>query len=133
MIPGSHHRGDAYAQRLHETMPSSRMSQVEDHLGLAGQSVTSVTLESRPGDMVMFNQDVKHSSFGGGTRRRMFTINFSERYGDEDLPMLRDDISGLVRFWAEHAYGDAMIDTATARRMRHLEQQLANDGHLQSW
>ena len=44
--------------------------------------------------------------------------------------MLRDDISSMARFWTKRAYGDAMIRTANARRMRHLEQRLANDGHL---
>ena len=60
----------------------------------------------------------------------MFTINMSERFDDDDLTALRQDISSLVRFWAERAYGEAMIRTAGPRRMRHLEQRLANDGHL---
>ena len=61
---------------------------------------------------------------------RMFTINMSQRFDDDDLAALRKDISSLVRFWAERAYGEAMIRTAGPRRIRHLEQRLANDGHL---
>ena len=40
------------------------------------------------------------------------------------------DVATMVRFWAERAYGDAMIRTAGPGRMRHLEQRLANDDHL---
>ena len=71
-----------------------------------------MALETRPGDLLMFNQDLKHASFGGGTRRRMFTINVSERFAEEDLDELRQDIGHGARFWIERAYGDAMIRTA---------------------
>ena len=130
VIPGSHHRGDAYAESLQEIMPGSRTMQVEDRLGVRGRDLPAVALESQPGDIVMFSQNLKHSSYGGGSRRRMFTINVSERYDEDDLPALRTDISSLVSFWAERAYGEAMIRTANPRRMRHLDQRLSNDGQL---
>ena len=130
VIPGSHLRGDGYAEGLQRIMASSRSGSTEDQLGISGCDVPAVALESQPGDMVMFNQDLKHASYGGGTRRRMFTINMSQRLDDEDLAALRKDISSLVRFWAERAYGETMIRTAGPGRMRHLEQRLANDSHL---
>ena len=130
VIPGSHRRGDAYAEALQQIMASSQSGSTADELGISGRDVPAVALESQPGDMVMFNQDLKHASYGGGTRRRMFTINMSQRFDDDDLAALRKDISSLVRFWAERAYGETMINTAGPRRMRHLEQRLANDGHL---
>ena len=130
VIPGSHRYGDTFAESLQAIMASSRRPETEDRLGLPGCDVPAVALESQPGDVVMFNQAIKHSSYGGSTRRRMFAISASERYDEDDLPMLRDDISSMARFWTERAYGDAMIRTANARRMRHLEQRLANDGHL---
>lgn len=34
-------------------------------------------LESQPGDVVMFNQNLWHAAFGGRTGRRMFTLNFA--------------------------------------------------------
>ena len=58
------------------------------------------------------------------------TINLQQRFGEEDLQELRDDIANKARFWAERAYGDTMIRTAGPERMRHLEQRLAHDGHL---
>ena len=60
----------------------------------------------------------------------MFTMNFQQRYREEDLAALRVDIGKLARFWIERAYGSVMIDTAGPSRMRHLEQRLANDDHL---
>ncbi|MCY4113553.1 MAG: phytanoyl-CoA dioxygenase family protein [Chloroflexi bacterium] len=130
VIPGSHHRGDGYAESLQRIMPSSRSATVDEQLGVAGRDMPAVALESQPGDMVLFIHDLKHAAFGGGTRRRMFTINMSQRFRDDDVDELREDIATMVRFWAERAYGDVMIRTAGPRRMRHLEQRLANDGHL---
>ena len=130
VIPGSHQRGDDYAEGLQVIMSSQRSWTMEEHLGVSGAEMPAVALETQPGDLLIFNQDLKHASFGGGTRRRMFTINVSERFAEEDLDELRQDIGHGARFWIERAYGDAMIRTAGPKRMRHLEQRLANDGHL---
>ncbi|MCL0099424.1 phytanoyl-CoA dioxygenase family protein [Dehalococcoidia bacterium] len=130
VIPGSHKVGDRFADMLHETAPSSKFNQTEELWGMLGAEVPAVILETQPGDMLMFNHGTKHASFGGGTRRRMFTINLQERHAVEDLEELRNDISGLAQFWHDKAYGDTMIKTAGPGRMIHLEQRLANDGHL---
>jgi len=76
VIPGSHrdplhsdlmplfkHRGDAPAYPF----------------GVQGQDVPAYPLESDPGDVVLFNQNLWHASYGGSRRRRMFTLNFSAR------------------------------------------------------
>jgi len=130
VIPGSHHFGDAFGNALHEAAPRSADSNVEGAWGTTGDQVPAVPLESEPGDMVVFNHAIKHASFGGGTRRRMFTINMQERYAEEDLPALRDEIGSLSSYWCERAYGETMVRTAGPGRMQHLEQRLANDGHL---
>ena len=78
----------------------------------------------------MFNHSAKHASYGGGARRHMFTLNFQERYSEEDLSDLREDISGKARFWLDKVYGETMLRTAGPLRMRHLEQWLANADHL---
>ena len=41
--------------------------------------VPAMALETNPGDVVIFNQGTKHSAWGGGKRRRMFTINCTLR------------------------------------------------------
>ena len=78
----------------------------------------------------MFNHCIKHSSWGGGTRRRMFTINFEERYTEEHLDELREAMANETRFWIERNYGETNVRTANSQRMVHLEQRMANDGHM---
>jgi phytanoyl-CoA dioxygenase PhyH len=125
VIPGSHHIGDRYANALQEQIRRS-----EELWGTRGRDLPAVALETQPGDIVCFNHNTKHASFGGGQRRRMFTINLCQRYPDERLEELRSYMAGGARFWVERGYGEAMVRTAGPERMRHLEQVLANDGHL---
>ena len=125
VIPGSHRHEDGYAESLQRGLPGS-----EEAWGVHGSQVPAVALETEPGDVAVFHQGTKHSSWGGGARRRMFTLNFSARYTPEQLPMLRGEISKLARFWMDSVYGEAMLRTAGPERMRHLEQALANQDHL---
>jgi hypothetical protein len=60
----------------------------------------------------------------------MFTINLCQRYPEERLEDLRNYISGAARFWIDRVYGEQMVGNAGPERMRHLEQVMANDGHL---
>ena len=78
----------------------------------------------------MFNHNTKHAAFGGDIRRRMFTINLSQRYPENRLEDLRKQIATAARFWINRKYGEKMVRTAGPERMRHLEQNMANDGHL---
>lgn len=125
VIPGSHHIEDRYARSLHENVRRS-----EELWGVAGRDIPAVALETQPGDVVCFNHNTKHAAFGGGTHRRMFTINLCQRYPDDQLQDLRNYIAGHARFWLERNYGEAMMRTAGMERGRHLEQVMANDGHL---
>jgi hypothetical protein len=125
VIPGSHRVGDGYAEQIQREIGKSA-----DLWGVAGRDVPAVALETQPGDVVVFNHTTKHAAFGGGARRRMFTINLCQRYPEEKLGELRDYISGAARFWIDRAFGEAMIATAGPERRRHLEQVMQNDGHL---
>ena len=125
VIPGSHHPGDRYA-----TLLQSRVGKSGELLGFAGRDLPAQALETQPGDILVFNHNTKHAAFGGSQRRRMFTINACQRYPDEKLPVLRNYLAGLARFWVERAYGPTMVETATPQRQRHLAQVQANDGHL---
>ena len=125
VIPGSHLPGDGYADLL-----SQQTSKSQDLWGISGQQVPAVALETQPGDIVCFNHNTKHAAFGGSSRRRMFTMNCCQRYPEDRLEDLRNYISGGARFWVERGYGEMIIRTAGPERMRHLEQKLANDGHL---
>ena len=117
--------GDAYSEKLEAEARES-----EEHWGLKGDEVPAVALEIEPGDLVVFQHNLKHAAFGGGTHRRMFTINCCERVSQERIPMLRKNLEGLARFWIDRAYGEKMVATASDRRMAHLEQVMANDDHI---
>jgi len=125
VIPGSHHFGDRYAEGLQKQIRSS-----QDLWGVTGAEVPAISLETTPGDVVVFNFATKHSAWGGGQRRRMFTINATGHYPLEDVVYLKNFISGAARFWIESVYGERMLRTATPERMIHLRQSLENQGHL---
>ena len=125
VIPGSCHTDDHFAQLL-----QAADSPEPGTLGDRWRAVPAIPLETQPGDLILFNHNTKHAAFGGGARRRMFTINLSQRYPAELLPELRETIAGAARFWIDRVYGETMVRTAGPERMRHLEQVMANDGHL---
>lgn len=125
VIPGSHLFGDNYADAL-----SQQVRKSEELWGMNGTEVPAAVLETTPGDLVLFNHNAKHAAFGGGTRRRMFTINLSQRYPEDKIEALQAYIAGASRFWIDRKYGEKMVRTATPERWVHLEQVRENDGHL---
>lgn len=125
VVPGSHKFGEPYPDRL-----SREIHRSKDVWGIEGRDVPSVAMETRPGDVVVFNHNTKHAAFGGNAWRRMFTLNLCQRYPDDRLQDLRDYLNGYARFWLDRVYDDLMVSTASPQRLRHLEQVMANDGHL---
>ncbi len=76
VIPGSH------KEPLHsdlKVMTRHRETPPVYPFGAKPEDIPAFPLESDPGDVVMFNQNLWHSSFGGSTHRRMFTLNFAKR------------------------------------------------------
>jgi hypothetical protein len=125
VIPGSHKIGDAYAEALQKEIYGS-----QEFWNLHGRDVPAMALETKPGDILVFNHNTKHAAFGGSGWRRMFTMNLCQRYPEARIQELRDYLNGVSRFWVERAYGDIMMNTAGPQRRRHLEQVMANDGHI---
>jgi len=127
VIPGSHHLDDTYASHLQD-----HIRQSSEEWDMLGPGVPALALETNPGDLVLFNHNLKHAAFGGGARRRMFTINCSARFpeDEEHIAQLKKYIGGHARFWIDRAYGEKMVATAGPERMKHLEQVMAHDGHL---
>ena len=125
VIPGSQHYGDHFAEVL-----QSSLSESQEKLGVTGNQIPAISLDSNPGDVVVFNQNTKHSAWGGSDRRRMFTINCTARYKDDEIPLLHNEISSFARFWVDSVYGEAMLRSASPQRMVHLEQPLAHQDHL---
>lgn len=125
VIPGSQKIKDEFAQELQE-----RTGRSDHYFGMSGAEIPSYPLETQPGDLVCFNHNTKHAAFGGGGWRRMFTMNLCQRYPEEQIQELRDYLGGAARFWLDRTYAAPMVQTAGTDRMRHLEQVMANDGHL---
>ena len=125
VIPGSHRVGSEWVQDVR------KVSRPEEYFGIAGRDVPSVALESRPGDLVVFNHNLHHAAYGGGNRRRMFTLNLCRRAERPDeVQDLRAYINGHARFWIEHMHSDGLRENATPTQRRHLEQVMANEGEL---
>ena len=125
VIPGSHRYGDSFAEELQRTL-----RQPPETLGITGDQVPAITLVSPPGDVVIFNQATKHSSWGGSNQRRMFTINCTAHYQEAEIPLLRNEVAGFARFWPDSVYGEAMLRTASPQRQVHLAQGLSQHAHL---
>ena len=134
VIPGSVHPGDSFLAMLHEAVPFTTASKPDEFWGVSGAEVPGFAIESTPGDMLLFNHRITHSSWGGGDRRRMFTLNCEARYAEADLPVLRTKMARAAaarETTTRRAYGEAMLRTAGPDRMRHLEQRLANEDAAQ--
>ena len=125
VIPGSHRRGEGYAGTLEKQARES-----QSQWGIGGDQVPAVALEIVPGDLLVFQHNLKHAAFGGGGRRRMFTINCGQRVPEDQIDHVKKYMEGFARFWVDRAYGEKMITTAGPGRLVHLEQFMNNDGHL---
>jgi hypothetical protein len=125
VIPGSHHVTDGFAQAL-----QAEIGDCAGRWGVDGAGVPAVALETSPGDIAIFNHNLKHAAFGGSERRRMFTINCCTRAAEHQLAALRGYINVHSRFWIDRLYGETMMATAGPTRMVHLAQCREQDFEL---
>jgi hypothetical protein len=125
VIPGSH-RVD-----LKGKWDALKARNSKELWGIEQSEVPAIALESEPGDVVAFNHNLMHASFGGSTRRRMFTLNCSSHARNEaEIEDLEAFIGGGARFWKEQVHSDIMRATASPERWRHLRQPMEHEGHL---
>ena len=127
VIPGSHRCGEGFADTVQSLLVNDRKrGYYEGTLGVDGRNIPAVALASQPGDVAIFNQAIKHSAWGGGDRRRMFTINYTPLYTGELLEHFLEVVD-------QHGYSKAdvfgdpagpLLTTATPSRLHHLEQLL---------
>ncbi len=126
VIPGSH--------RVSEGQPQWAARQAIKSVELWGieqRDVPALSLDSQPGDVVIFNHNLMHASFGGSTRRRMFTMNLGGHCESaQEIQDLEDYIGSIARFWVDRFYGPVMANTASSERMRHLQQVMEHQSHL---
>jgi len=125
VIPGSH-RLDLY-----DTWEARQARNANELWGIEQSAVPAFALESQPGDVVAFNHNLMHASFGGNTRRRMFTLNNCAHCTTAaEIEDLEKYVASHARFWVEHMHSDVMRQTASSARMVHLQQVMAHEAHL---
>ena len=117
VIPGSHH--DASLKIWDGTVTAES----EANFGVHGRDLPCTPLENEPGDVLIFNHRVLHSSWGGSSERRMFTMNLGRRAKDpKEYDDLISYLSYHIRPHASVPYGKTMLETASPARMVHLTQ-----------
>lgn len=126
VIPGSHRIGDDWTAK--------QAGKSQELWGIAQRDVPAISLDSQPGDVVVFNHNLMHAAFGGSTRRRMFTLNCCRQCRTPDeVADLENYIAAHARFWNDTMHSEMMKATASPARMRHLRQVIEHEGHLPCW
>jgi hypothetical protein len=122
VIPGSHKLDSPW------WLSDSHPGKAREQWGISPADVPgNIALETVPGDVGMFNHCLWHASFGGSTRRRMFTMNLIKKgHTPEEIAQ----VDGYLKHHCPVAHGfkiggmytDLMLDTASPGRRRHLAQ-----------
>ena len=126
VIPGSHLFGE-WRDRL------ERVRRSKESVDIDGRDFPCVAVETTPGDVVVFNHNIYHASFGGGPRRRHFCLNVTSRAKAEvEIKELDNYLrpAGPSHQWpGKYPPGaqDIMRKTASPERMRHLEQVIERE------
>jgi hypothetical protein len=125
VIPGTH-RLD-----LEQNWEARKAGQSRELWGIEQRQVPALPLPIQPGDVVAFNHNLMHASFGGSTRRRMFTLNCCRHCEtSEEIQDLENYVGAHARFWIDHLHSELMRGTASGSRMRHLRQVMEHEAHL---
>jgi len=121
VIPGSHR------EPFHSALRPLQQHRGETPVypfGATGEQIPAYPLESDPGDVVLFNQALWHASFGGGNRRRMFTLNFTAApKTEEEVGLHRKLYEGHLRHQQnnpyrqlDHVYEPGFLERAPTNR-----------------
>lgn len=73
VIPGSHR------MPYHKDLANQEIDPNALPFGLPPRDIPCAALESNPGDVILFNHCIWHSSFGGGKRRRYIALKFAAK------------------------------------------------------
>jgi ectoine hydroxylase-related dioxygenase (phytanoyl-CoA dioxygenase family) len=109
VIPGSH-RPSALDWDAREAAGSA------ERWGIEGGMVPAIVLDSQPGDMVVFNHNLMHSSWGGSSKRRMFTMNVCQRCSSpEEFAELKEYVSRRPSFWQGAANLERLLSSPSRK------------------
>ena len=113
VIPGSHIPGDRFTDNMDEMLYKHKLD---------GRDVPSVALETQPGDLVLFTHNLKHASFGGSKRRRMFVLNLQAYPHTEGAKAeYRGEWLHYASQGCTEMHSKIMMDTASPERLKHLQ------------
>ena len=82
VIPGTNHLG-AYRDSIYDETRAAKPGDLEHVFGVAEDQLPCWAIDSKPGDVVVFNNTTLHANFNGGPNRRMFSLQFSQVLPDE--------------------------------------------------
>jgi hypothetical protein len=120
VVPGSHHIDTRWEGR--------HPAKAEELYGIHPREMPAQVLETDPGDLLIFNHNIMHASFGGGGFRRMFTLNLCRHCETPaEIADLENFINGNARFWIDQTHSPLMRRTASPERMRHLQQVIDHE------
>jgi hypothetical protein len=77
MLPGTNHWQTEYATELRRSLHDP--AAIRSAFGVDPEEIPAWTIESEPGDVVIWSYRSIHASFNGGQRRRLFSLNFRAR------------------------------------------------------
>jgi hypothetical protein len=122
VIPGSH------KDFTWDEHPPGRAQEL---YGISPKEIPCQILNTDPGDLLIFDHNTFHASFGGGGFRRMFTLNMCRRAETpKEITDLTGFINGADRFWVDSIHSKLMRADASPERMRHLQQVMEHEGEL---
>lgn len=125
VIPGSHLHEDRFAGEL-----LAKLKESERNWAVAGQHIPAVALDVVPGDVLVFDHNLQHSSWGGSQSRRMFTINACQHYEDAAAFQSYLALHRTYQNTSRQYYGDLLLQQDHPLLRKHLQQVLANSAHL---
>jgi Phytanoyl-CoA dioxygenase (PhyH) len=116
VIPGSHRLTDP-------EWDARKAGASEDLWNISGDLVPATVLASEPGDLLVFNHNLMHSSWGGSDRRRMFTMNLCKHCtSPEEFDELKKYLSDRESDWQDLT--DLDVIRSRPSRARRLDQVL---------
>jgi ectoine hydroxylase-related dioxygenase (phytanoyl-CoA dioxygenase family) len=77
MIPGTNFFNSEFALEVRRNTDDPK--RIEEIYGVQPDAIPSWTLDSEPGDVIVWAFRTVHASFNGGERRRLFSLNFREK------------------------------------------------------
>jgi len=123
VVPGSHQIDTKWEAR--------HPGKAEELYGIHPREMPAQALETDPGDLLIFNHNIMHASFGGSGFRRMFTLNMCRHVeSPTEIIDLESFINSADRFWLNQTHSELMRRTASPERMRHLQQVIDHETGL---